>query len=133
MLDEIAAMILDHVQVKLADVEYELLDVTYKHLKKVKKLGQLRDAMKFLNYNRDYSCTVPQFVQLFRANFNMSDGQIQDYQIKILMQKYAADADNAASILASGKKRDEKFIKNQRIVYLQMIIDFGNRNKGIPF
>ena len=49
------------------------------------------------------------------------------------MQKYAADADNAASILASGKKRDEKFIKNQRIFYLQMIIDFGNRNKGIPF
>ena len=42
----------------------------------------------------------------------MSEGQIQDYQIKILMQKYAADADNAASILASGKKRDEKFIKN---------------------
>jgi hypothetical protein len=39
MLDEIAAMILDHVQIKLADVEYELLDVTYKHLKKVKKLG----------------------------------------------------------------------------------------------
>ena len=63
----------------------------------------------------------------------MSEGQIQDYEIKILMQKYAADVDNAASILASGKKRDDKFIKNQRIVYLQMIIDFGNRNKGIPF
>ena len=59
MLDEIAAMILYHVQVKLKEVEFELLDVTYKHLKKVKKLGQLRDAMKFLNYNRDYSCTVP--------------------------------------------------------------------------
>ena len=74
--------------------------------------------MKFLNYNRDYSCTVPQFVQLFRANFNMSEGQIEDYQIKILMQKYAEDAANAAALLASGKKRDEKFIKSQKVFYL---------------
>ena len=59
MLDEIAAMILDHVQTHIIDIENSLLEVTYQHLKKSKKLGQLRDAMNFLNYNRDYSCTVP--------------------------------------------------------------------------
>lgn len=76
MLDEIAAMILDHVPQTLIEIENELLETTFKHLKSVRKLGQLRDAMKFLNYNRDYSCTVEQFVQLYRENFEMKEGQL---------------------------------------------------------
>ena len=134
MLEEIAAAILDHVQVHIEDLENEWLEITFNHLKKNKKLGQLRDAMKFLNYNRDYSCTVPQFVSLFRENFAMKEGILEDYQIKMIMQRYAVNTEQATvSAGAVVKNRDAKFSKNQRIFYLQMIIDFENRNHGISF
>jgi hypothetical protein len=58
MYDEIAATVLDHVPDNIPDHENEYLEITFNHLKKVKKLGQVKDAMKFLNYDRDYSCTV---------------------------------------------------------------------------
>jgi hypothetical protein len=85
MLEEIASAVLDNVQVHIEDLENEWLEITFNHLKKNKKLGQLRDAMKFLNYNRDYSCTILQYIALFRENFMLGEGVLEDYQIKMIM------------------------------------------------
>jgi hypothetical protein len=95
MLEEIASAVLDNVQVHIEELENEWLEITFNHLKKNKKLGQLRDAMKFLNYNRDYSCTSQQFIALFRENFMLGEGVLEDYQIKMIMQKYATNTEKA--------------------------------------
>ena len=92
--------------------------------------------MSFLNYNRDYSCSVQQFVRMFRDNFSIEPRDLEDYQIKILMQRYAV---NVAKNVNQGDKKSkkvtasQKFSANQKVFYFDMIRDFGNRNKGYTF
>lgn len=78
-LDEIALGIHDCVVRTLQDYENDYLDITYTILKTTGKLTQLKDIMRFLNYSRDYSCTVPQFLQLFRENFAIEAGALDDW------------------------------------------------------
>jgi len=58
-LDEIAIGIHDCVMHSCEDFEIQYLESTYQILKKTRIFGQIKDMMNFLNFNRDYSCTVP--------------------------------------------------------------------------
>jgi len=89
-LDEIAIGIHDCVMNSCEDFELQYLESTYQILKKTRILGQIKDMMNFLNYNRDYSCTVPAFIEMFRNNFKISEFELEDWRIKVLMQRYAS-------------------------------------------
>jgi len=44
--------------------------------------------MNFLNFNRDYSCAPKAFLDMFRNNFKISDFELEDWKVKVLMQRY---------------------------------------------
>ena len=43
------------------------------------KLAHLKDTIDFLNFNRDSSCTVPQFLSLFREHFDIGRAELEDW------------------------------------------------------
>jgi len=93
--------------------------------------------MNFLNTNRDYSCTVQQFLRLFRDNFAIEEGDLADWQIRVLMQRYAGPVPKADRDKKGDKKvnnisnTQSKASAAQKIFYFPMIQDFGNRHNGI--
>lgn len=88
-LDEIAVGIHDCVAGTCEDFEIQYLERTYQILKQTNMLGQIKDMMNFLNFNRDYSCTPKAFLDMFRNNFKISDFELEDWKVKVLMQRYA--------------------------------------------
>lgn len=70
-LDEIALGVLDCVTKSVTAFEFDYLEQVYLHLLHSGTLKNLKDAMVFLNFKRDYSCTQAQFQQMFRDNFAM--------------------------------------------------------------
>ena len=71
-LDEIAIGVLDTVKCSYEKYEYEYLEQLYKIIKGQNMLSQIPDMMKFLNFQRDYTCTHQDFLSVIRKNFNIS-------------------------------------------------------------
>ena len=88
-LDELACGVLDSVSKNISDFEIQYLEATYQILKKTNILPQVKDLMNFLNFRRDYSCRSDQFIEVYRNNFKIPEYVLEDWQIKIIMQKYA--------------------------------------------
>jgi hypothetical protein len=118
-LDEIAIGIHDCVMNSCEDFEIQYLESTYQILKKTRILGQIKDMMNFFNFNRDYSCTVPAFIDMFRNNFKISEFELEDWRIKVLMQRYAttpkADQKRVKKTSAGGKDKQKSSSKSNVI------------------
>lgn len=85
--------------------------------------------MMFLNFKRDYSCTQAQFQQMFRSNFDMDQAALQDYQIDILMQRYAVSIVDQPS----QTKSTQESTASQRVFYFRMFYQLACRNLGYHF
>jgi hypothetical protein len=75
-------------------VEYfqnEYLEKMHELIMKRHRMGQLPETIEFLNYQRDYTCTVNDFIALFRSNFQISSEEMEEWQIRVIMQKYLSD------------------------------------------
>ena len=128
-LDEIALGVLDCVSKPLLDYENDYLEQTYQHLMSNGRFKNLKDTMVFLNFNRDYSCTPAQFIQMFRSNFEIGEGVLQDYQVNILMQKYIVKLIDQSAQQKSGGDQ----ASTQRVFYFRMFHQLACRNKGCRF
>lgn len=103
-LDEIAVGIHDCVSGTCGEFEIQYLERTYQILKSTGMIGQIKDMMNFLNFNRDYSCTPKAFLDVFRTNFRISDFELEDWRIKVLMQRYVVQ------LRADGKGEKKKLV-----------------------
>lgn len=75
-LDEIAQAVLDCVGREIIDYENDYLEKTFQLLKEKDKLSDLEPHILSLNTNRDFTCSVNDFVvNLFRQSFEIGDSE----------------------------------------------------------
>ena len=87
-MQELARGIIDSQIHNIQYYENEYLEKLFIYMTQNNQFKLLRELLDFLNFNRDYSCSVEQFNHLFHDNLRIPEGCLEDWQINIIMFRY---------------------------------------------
>ena len=87
-MKEIAKGIIDSQFKNIRYYENEYLEKLFNYMNQNNQFKLLKELLNFLNFNRDYSCSLEQFKNLFHDNLRIPEGCLEDWQINIIMYRY---------------------------------------------